>query len=56
MGEKCAICGRFDSAANLSDINVQGETVGICVGKLCLFLCRASVMGCVMLHVHAILF
>jgi len=56
MGESCAICGRFDSTANLSDINVQEETFGICVRMSCLFLGRAFVMGCVMLHVHAILF
>jgi len=56
MGERCSICGRLDSTANLSDINVQEGTFGICVRKSCLFLCRAFVMGCVMLHVHSILF
>ena len=49
MGEMCVICGRFDSTANLSDINVQGETLWdlcqevmyIFMSSFCYVLCYA---------------
>jgi hypothetical protein len=61
MGERCVNCGRLDSTANLSDINVHvRNSLGFVLGSHIYygvwFLCRAFVMGCAMLHVHAILF